>query len=432
ELGATSTVFPADGEVRRYLRSQGREDDWSELLPDRDASYDVEDEIDLAQLEPLIALPSSPDKVVPVREVAGRPIYQAYIGSSANPGYRDFAIAAEMVKGKRIDEHVSFDVNPTSRQILENLARDGHLLSLLHAGARLHQAGCGGCIGMGQAPASGRLSLRTVPRNFPGRSGTEDDQVCLVSPETAAASALRGEITDPRSLDFPYPHVAEPEQPLLNRDLLLAPLPAEEARGVLLVKGKNIAALPELESLPEVLEAPVLLRVGDHISTDEIMPAGAKVLPFRSNIPKISEFVFHAIDAGYASRARQQGDHAIIAGHNYGQGSSREHAALAPRYLGLRLVIAKSFARIHWQNLINFGVLPLVFSDELQYDQLVSDCLLKIEQPAEQLQAGKTVVVQNVREEKSFETRHQLSDRQLEVAVVGGLINWTKRQQMRG
>jgi aconitate hydratase len=425
-------VFPADGEVRRYLRSQGREDDWSELLPDRNASYDVEDEIDLAQLEPLMALPSSPDKVVPVREVAGRPIYQAYIGSSANPGYRDFAVAAEMVKGKRIDEHVSFDVNPTSRQILENLARDGHLLSLLHAGARLHQAGCGGCIGMGQAPASGRLSLRTVPRNFPGRSGTEDDQVCLVSPETAAASALRGEITDPRSLDFPYPHVAEPEQPLLNRDLLLAPLPAEEARGVELVKGENIAALPELEPLSDVLETPVLLRVGDHISTDEIMPAGAKVLPFRSNIPKISEFVFHAIDAGYASRARQQGDHAIIAGHNYGQGSSREHAALAPRYLGLRLVVAKSFARIHWQNLINFGVLPLVFSDESQYDQLASDCLLKIEQPAEQLQAGKTVVVQNVREEKSFETRHQLSDRQLEVAVAGGLINWTKRQQMRG
>ncbi|HEV7226127.1 MAG TPA: aconitate hydratase [Pirellulales bacterium] len=428
ELGATSTVFPSDGEVRRFLRSQGREEDWIELLPDGDASYDVEEEIDLATLEPLIAMPSSPDKVVPVREVAGRPIYQAYLGSSANPGYRDFAIAAQMVEGRRIHEQVSFDVNPTSRQILENLTRDGHLLSLLHAGARLHQTACGGCIGMGQAPASGKLSLRTVPRNFSGRSGTADDQVCLVSPETATASALRGEITDPRSLDMPYPRVAEPEQPLLNRELLLQPLGPEAARRVELEKGENIVGLPELEALPDVLEMPVLLKVGDNISTDEIMPAGAKVLPFRSNIPKISEFVFHAVDAGYVERARQRGNHAIVGGQNYGQGSSREHAALAPRSLGLRIVIAKSFARIHWQNLINFGVLPLVFADEAQYDRLAIDAGLKIDRPGDQLRAGKTIVVQSAAQGETFETRHELSDRQIEILIAGGLINWSKQR----
>ena len=429
ELGATSTVFPSDGEVRRFLRSQGREDDWIELLPDGDASYDVEEEIDLATLEPLIAMPSSPDKVVPVREVAGRPIYQAYLGSSANPGYRDFAIAAQMVEGRRIHEQVSFDVNPTSRQILENLTRDGHLLSLLHAGARLHQAGCGGCIGMGQAPASGKLSLRTVPRNFSGRSGTADDQVCLVSPETATASALRGEITDPRSLDMPYPHVAAPQQTLLNLELLLAPLGEEAAGRVELEKGENIIGLPELEALPDALETPVLLKGGDNVSTDEIMPAGAKVLPFRSNIPKISEFVFHSVDAGYAERARERGDHAIVGGHNYGQGSSREHAALAPRFLGLRLVIVKSFARIHWQNLINFGVLPLTFADESQYDRLAPETTLRIDRPADQLRAGNTVVVQNVSQGDSFETRHDLSNRQLEILFAGGLINWIRQRK---
>ena len=426
ELGATTTVFPSDAEVRRFLRSQGRENDWTELVADADATYDVHDEIDLSKLEPLIAMPSSPDNVVPVREVAGRPIYQAYIGSSANPGYRDFAVPAEMVKGRRVHERVSFDVNPTSRQILENLTRDGHLLSLIHAGARLHQAGCNGCIGMGQAPATGKLSLRTVPRNFRGRSGTGDDQVCLVSPETATASALTGKITDPRSLDMAYPRVKEPEQPLLNRELLLPPLPAEEAQKVELIKGENIAPLPEFDKLPETLELPVLLRVGDNISTDEIMPAGTKVLPYRSNVPKLSEFVYHAVDADYVSRAHERGDHAIVGGHNYGQGSSREHAALAPRFLGLRLVIAKSFARIHWQNLVNFGILPLIFSDESQLDELDDDAVLKIVHPADQLRAGKTITVENVTTHASFETRHELSDRQIEILTAGGIINWSK------
>ncbi len=432
ELGATSTVFPSDGEVRRFLHYQGREDDWIEVLADEGATYDIEEEIDLNQLEPLIAMPSSPDNVVPVREVAGRPIYQAYLGSSANPGYRDFAVAAEMVNGRRVDELVSFDVNPTSRQILENLMRDGRLLSLVHAGARLHQAGCGGCIGMGQAPASGKLSLRTVPRNFPGRSGTAEDQVCLVSPETATASALRGEITDPRTLGIPYPHIADSEHPLLNLELFLPPLNEEEAGRVELIKGQNIVALPEFEPLPDRLEAPVLLRVGDNISTDEIMPAGARVLPYRSNIPKISEFVFQSIDKNYSRRARESGDHAIAAGHNYGQGSSREHAALAPRYLGLRLVIAQSFARIHWQNLINFGILPLVFANESELERVSPGDVLAVENPADQLAAGKSIAVENKSRHQQLEMRHDLSARQIEIVVAGGLINWTRQHRHAG
>jgi aconitate hydratase len=429
ELGATSTVFPSDAEVRRFLHAQGRQNDWTEWTADPGAIYDLEEEIDLSRLEPMIAMPSSPDHVVPVREVAGRPIYQAYLGSSANPGYRDFAVAAEMVRGRRVNECVSFDVNPASRQVLENLTREGHLLSLIHAGARLHQAGCNGCIGMGQAPAAGKLSLRTVPRNFKGRSGTADDQVCLVSPETATASALRGEITDPRTLGTPYPRIVEPAEPLVNRDLLLGPLMPDEARKVPLVKGENVVELPEFEALGEALKVAVLLQVGDDVSTDEILPAGAKVLPYRSNLPKLSEFVFHGVDPSYASRATQQGDHAIVAGRNYGQGSSREHAALAPRYLGLRLVIAKSFARIHWQNLVNCGVLPLVFDDEAQYDHLPAGSVLKIDDPAGQLRRGKNMEIEIGAVDERFRARHHLSARQIEIVVAGGLFNWSRQRK---
>jgi aconitate hydratase len=295
ELGATSTVFPSDEAVRRFLKSQGREHDWTELLPDRHASYDRHEEIDLSRLEPLIAMPSSPGNVQPVREVAGQEIYQAYIGSSANPGYRDFAVVAEIVKGRKVHERVSFDVNPTSREILAQLVRDGHLLSLVQAGARIHQAGCNGCIGMGQAPATDKLSLRTVPRNFPGRSGTREDKVCLTSPETAAASALQGVITDPRTLEMKYPVVREPDEfadVQSAEALIVPPLPPDEASQVAFEKGPNISTLPEAEPLPDTLELPVLLKVKDNISTDEILPAGARVLPYRSNIPKISEFVF--------------------------------------------------------------------------------------------------------------------------------------------
>jgi aconitate hydratase len=426
ELGATTTVFPSDREVRRFLRAQGRENDWVELAADPGAAYDVDEEMDLSKLEPLIAMPSSPGNVKRVRDVAGEEIYQAYVGSSANPGYRDFAVAAQIVKGRQVHHRISFDVNPTSRQILENLVRDGHLLSLIRSGARIHQAGCNGCIGMGQAPATNKLSLRTVPRNFPGRSGTREDKVCLVSPETAAASALTGVITDPRDLGVPYPKVAEPDQPVINVEMLLSPIPPDEARQIELVKGPNIAPLPGIDPLPDRLEIPVLLKVGDDISTDEILPAGARVLPFRSNIPKIAEFAFDIVDPTYASRAKRRGDHALVGGRNYGQGSSREHAALAPRYLGLRVVLAKAFARIHWQNLVNFGILPLTFEDKSEYEKIEPEDVLRLEKVHQQLREGRQLQVENLTRKRQFLGRHDLSDRQIEVLLRGGLINWMR------
>jgi aconitate hydratase len=429
ELGATTTVFPSDAEVRRFLRSQQRENDWTELVADQGAEYDVVETIDLSSLEPLIAMPSSPGNVVPVREVEGQEIYQAYIGSSANPGYRDFAVAAEIVKGRKIHDRVSFDVNPTSRQILENLIRDGHLLSLVQAGARIHQAGCNGCIGMGQAPATNKLSLRTVPRNFPGRSGTHEDKVCLVSPETAAASALRGVITDPRNLGIEYPAIREPDHPTLDIEMLSPPVALELARRVQLVKGPNISSFPEFEPLPDSLELPVLLKVGDEISTDTIMPAGARVLPFRSNIPEISRFVYESVDRSYSRRAsesKNKGGHVIIGGRTYGQGSSREHAALAPRYLGLRTVIVKDFARIHWQNLIDFGILPLRFEDAADYDRVDSGDVLKFSNLHNQLRAGNKIVFQDVTRMRNLTAVHDLSVRQVNILLAGGLINWVK------
>jgi len=435
ELGATTTVFPSDGEVRRFLAAQGREGDWVELVADPGAGYDVEEELDLAGLEPLIAMPSSPGNVRPVAEVAGEEIYQSYVGSSANPGFRDFAAVAEIVRGRQTHDRVSFDVNPTSRQILANLAASGHLGALIAAGARIHQAGCNGCIGMGQAPASHAISLRTVPRNFPGRSGNREDRVCLVSPETAAASALTGEITDPRELTGRFgiqpPRVEEPAAPILVTETLVPPLPPHAARRVELVKGPNIASLPDLVPLPDRLEVPVLLKMGDDVSTDEIMPAGARVLPFRSNIPEISKFCFDVLDPSYPERAveaRDEGDgHALVAGDNYGQGSSREHAALAPRYLGLRLVLAQGFARIHWQNLANFGILPLTFADGDGYDGIEPGDVLVVEGIHAALAAGGgELVVRNETQDREIAVRHTLSPRQVEVLRTGGLINWMK------
>lgn len=435
ELGATTTVFPSDREVQRFLREHDRGEDWVELVPDPGATYDRDEEIDLSTLEPLIAKPSSPDAVVPVRELVGMPIYQSYIGSSANPGYRDFAIVAQMVKERKVPDHVSFDINPTSRQLLEELVEEGEMTHLLHAGARLHQAGCNGCIGMGQAPASGKISLRTVPRNFPGRSGTIEDQVYLCSPETAAASALTGVITDPRDVGIPYPKVKIPKKHTLNKKMFVPPLPEEEAVQVELVKGTNIQALPSTDMLPDRLEMPILLKLGDNISTDEIMPAGSRVLPYRSNIPKISEFVFENIDPMYDRRALERtppGNHAIIAGDNYGQGSSREHAAIAPRYLGLRMVIAKSFARIHRMNLVNFGILPVIFSDPSVYDQLELNDVVVMEDAREQLAGsvnGKTLILKVPRKKLTFVAAHNLFPRMIEVILAGGLTNWTREKQ---
>ena len=330
------------------------------------------------------------------------------------------------MKGRRVHDRVSFDVNPTSRRILLDLMRDGHITSLIAAGARLHQAGCNGCIGMGQAPATDGISLRTVPRNFPGRSGTREDKVCLVSPETAAASALTGVITDPRSLERPYPRVEEPAERTPLGDLFVPPLPPEEARRVELRKGPNIAGVPELDPLPESLELPILLALGDDISTDEIMPAGSRVLPFRSNIPRISRFVFDIVDETYAERAaavRENGGfHAVIAGRNYGQGSSREHAALAPRFLGLRVVVAVSFARIHWQNLAAFGIVPLTFVSPGDREVLAVGQRLALPSLRSDLTAGHRVRVVRVDDGRELELRHDLSPRQVETVVAGGLI----------
>jgi aconitate hydratase len=432
EMGATTTVFPSDEVVRDFLAGQGRAEAWSELSAEPGAKYDREVEIDLASLEPLIARPSSPGDVVPVREVAGEEIYQAYIGSSANPGYRDFAVAARIVKGHRVPDSVSLDINPTSRQLLEELIEEGELSHLIHAGARLHQAGCNGCIGMGQAPASGKISLRTVPRNFPGRSGTKEDQVYLCSPETAAASALTGRITDPRQLDMPYPRVKPPTRRIINEDMLEAPPPLEEARQVELVKGPNIQSLPVLDALPQRLEVPILLKLGDNISTDEIMPAGARILPYRSNIPRISEFAFETVDPTYASRALQQkthGGHAILAGRNYGQGSSREHAALAPRYLGLQLVLARSFARIHRTNLVNYGILPVVLGDQSMHDELQTGDILVIERMREQLLEGgkdRRLEVRVPQRDLTFTATHGLFPRMVEIILAGGRTNWIR------
>jgi aconitate hydratase len=428
ELGATSSIFPSDQEVRRFLRAWQREDDWVELLADTDATYDVYDEINLSTIVPMIAMPSSPGNVRPVSEVAGEQIYQTYIGSSANPGYRDLAVSAMMVQGRQVNDRVSFDINPTSRAQLETLTRDGHIGHLLHAGARLHQAGCNGCIGMGQAPATNELSLRTVPRNFPGRSGTREDKVCLVSPETATASALTGVITDPRTLNIPYPRIADPDHPIINRSMFMAPLPLGEAMEVELVKGPNIASLPNFEPFPDEIQVAVLLKTANDVSTDEIMPPGLRVLPFRSNIPAIAEFSFDRIDPTYATRSKQVPGHIVVGGSNYGQGSSREHAALGPQYLGLRAVLTKGFARIHAQNLINFGVLPLTFIDPADYDGIQKGDILRLTDLQRVLTEGGDVEVQNVMTQNTFKMRHTMTARQVQFLLRGGLINWMKER----
>ncbi|GIO27220.1 aconitate hydratase [Ornithinibacillus bavariensis] len=433
ELGATGTVFPSDKEIRRFLKEQGREDDWIELVADPGATYDLNEEINLSELEPLIAKPSSPGNVVPVTEVAGTPIYQSYIGSSANPGFRDFAIAAEIVKGQRIAEGISFDINPTSRQMLTDLVKESHIASLLQSGARLHQAGCNGCIGMGQAPATGRNSLRTTPRNFPGRSGTREDSVFLCSPETAAASALTGQITDPRTLKMEYPKLKEPKEPTIDMNLLDAPLPLEEAKKVELHKGPNIASIPDMDNMPDNIEVPILLKMGDNISTDEILAGGARVLPYRSNLPEISKFTFEIVDEKYYERAKEiaeKGGHAIVGGFNYGQGSSREHAALAPRYLGLRIALVKDFARIHWQNLVNFGVLPLTFIEESDYDKLEKGDVLIGEGLRNKIKQGKEFSLSVKGKNIDIKVKHALSDRQIEIMLKGGIINWVKARNI--
>jgi aconitate hydratase len=434
ELGATTTVFPADDAVRDFLRAEDREDDFTELRADPDARYDVTDEIDLSTIEPLVAKPSSPGNVVPVREVAGEPVAQVVVGSSANPGLRDYAIVAAMVRGRQARDEVSFDVNPSSRQIFADLTRMGATFDLIGAGARIHQAGCLGCIGMGQAPAVGRNSLRTFPRNFPGRSGTREDSVWLCSPETAAAAALTGVLTDPRDLaadlGLEYPALDLPERATVNTAMLVPPLPPDEAARERLVKGPNISALPDFDPLPDRIAAPVLLKVGDDVSTDEISPAGARALPYRSNIPKLADFTFTRIDPEYPARARECADtgHVVVGGDNYGQGSSREHAAITPRHLGLHAVIAKSFARIHWQNLANFGILALEFTDPDDYDRIEAGDTLELDGLRAALPAGDELTVRNATRDETFAVRHRLSPRQVEAVLAGGQIPLLAKQ----
>ncbi|MDN5581325.1 MULTISPECIES: aconitate hydratase [unclassified Corynebacterium] len=427
ELGATASVFPADDAVRDYLTAVGRPDDATRIVADEGAAYDVTEHIELGDLEPLIARPSSPGNVVPVREAAqdDEEVSQVVIGSSANPGLRDFAVVAEILAGHQASQGVSVDVNPTSREVLVDLIAGGWLTSLVGSGARIHQSGCMGCIGMGQAPASGRNSLRTMPRNFPGRSGTEEDAVWLCSPETAAASALTGRITDPRDLESLYdmtcPVPRMPETFSTVDDMLLPPPEREESLATELVKGPNISSLPEFDPLDDRLEGPALLVMGDDVSTDEIMPAGSRVLPYRSNIPKISEFSFSRIDDTYFDRAQDAtGGHVVVAGANYGQGSSREHAVIAPRYLGLRAVVATSFARIHWQNLANFGILPLEFDDPDDHDEVTRDETVVIEGLRDALRGGTTV--EATIGGRAVTLRHHLSQRQVEMVIAGGRI----------
>ncbi|GGP14718.1 aconitate hydratase [Oceanobacillus neutriphilus] len=432
ELGATATVFPSDKEVKRFLKIQGREDQWIELKADNGATYDEHEKIDLSTLEPLIAKPSSPGNVVPVTEVAGEAIYQSYIGSSANPGYRDFAIASEIVKGKQAANGISFDINPTSRQLLEQLVENGHIANLLTAGARMHQAGCNGCIGMGQAPATGRNSLRTTPRNFPGRSGTREDSVFLCSPETAAASALTGVITDPRTLDISYPKIKEPTT-FSTKGMLEAP--PEDNSQIKLEKGPNITSIPDFQPIEDNFDLPVLLKMQDNISTDEILAGGSRVLPFRSNIQRISTFAFEIIDEDYYEKAmkkRDDGGHAVVAGFNYGQGSSREHAALAPRYLGLKVVLVKGFARIHLQNLINFGILPLTFVNEEDYDLLHQEDILEFRHIHQTIQNQRTFDIKLKGTDRTITVQHDLTKRHLEILLAGGIINWIKIRVQNG
>jgi aconitate hydratase len=426
-------VFPSDDRTRAFLRSVGREADWRPIAAEPDADYDLHDEIDLASLEPLIALPSSPANVVPVRDVAGAKIYQAYIGSSANPGFRDYAVASAMVKGRTVHERVSFDINPSSRQTLRTLVVEGRLASLIDAGARLHQSGCNGCCGMGQAPAAGRISLRTVPRNFPGRSGTREDSVYLCSPETATASALTGVITDPRDLGIPYEAIEEPERMAINAMMFVPPSDRREARETRLETTANITRLPDFEPFGGDLAAAILLKAGDDVSTDDIIAAGGRVMPYYGNIAKAAEFTFEAIDDSYARRAGDSRDrgrrHAIIGGVNYGQGSSREHAALLPRYLGLEVVIARSFARIHWQNLVNFGVLPLTFVDASDYERLQPGHTIRISGIRDLLKRGREIRADVETPVGPIRLRHTLSDRQIDILLAGGAINWRRERQ---
>jgi len=423
ELGTTTSIFPSDERTREYLRAQRRGQLWAPLSADPDAEYDEVVEIDLSTLEPLIARPQSPDNVVPVREVAGTKVAQVCVGSCTNSSYSDLMTVARLLRGKTVHPNLSATVTPGSRQVFNMIARNGALADLIESGFRILESACGPCIGMGQAPPTGGVSVRTFNRNFAGRSGTPNDQVYLCSPEMAAATALMGVVTDPRDLGDP-PQVETPAEFHIDDDMIIPP--SEKPEEVEILRGPNIQPLPLAQPVAESIRVPVLLKLGDNITTDHILPAGARVLPLRSNIPAISEFVFERVDPSFPQRAKKAGQSIVVGGGNYGQGSSREHAALAPMYLGLKAVIARSFARIHWNNLINFGIVPLTFANEADYDQVEQGDELELVRLREALGNGRPVTVRNLSKGSEFVAEHNLTPRQAEIVLAGGLLNYVR------
>ena len=424
ELGATTSIFPSDEIARRFLAAQNREPDWRELLPDPDAVYDEIVEIDLARLEPLIAKPHSPDNVVKVSEVSGTKVDQVAIGSCTNSSLRDLMVVAGALRGKTVHPSVSLVISPGSRQVFEMVARNGALAEMIAAGARILESACGPCIGMGQSPRTNGVSIRTFNRNFEGRSGTKSAQVYLAGPEVAVAAAVFGEIRDPRELGAPISFEA-PDRYLTDDRMIIPPSDAPEEVAVL--RGPNIKPLPRNTALPESISGKILLKVGDNITTDHIMPAGSKVLPLRSNIPAISEYVFTAVDPEFPARAKELGGGLILGGENYGQGSSREHAALAPMYLGIRAVIAKSFARIHRQNLVNFGILPLKLADPADYDAVEQLHDVEIPNAASALRDGAScLTLLDKTTGKTVGLTTDLSQREREIVLAGGRLNLIK------
>ncbi len=424
ELGATTSIFPSDEITRAFLAAQGREGDYVPLESDPDAAYDRIIDIDLSALEPLIACPHSPDNVVKVSTLKDVKVDQVCIGSCTNSSLLDLRKVAAMLKGKTIHPSVSLSISPGSRQVLTMLSDCGDLSDILASGARVLECACGPCIGMGFSPNSGGVSLRTFNRNFLGRSGTKDGQVYLVSPETAVASALTGFITDPTTMAEPL-NVSMPEKFLVNDSAVLPPLSEDQAKDAPVLRGPNIKPFPKSKPFADTLKASLVLKVGDNITTDHIMPAGARILPYRSNIPYLSNFCFEVCDPGFPERARAAGDGIVVGGSNYGQGSSREHAALVPMYLGIRCVIAKSFARIHAANLINAGILPLTFADPADYDRLEQGAVLTLSDIRQGLETGFLTVTEEAGG-RTFRVTGSFTRRQRAILMAGGLLNYTK------
>ena len=428
ELGATTSIFPSDEITRQFLQAQGRGDQWAELSSDPDAAYDETLTIDLSSLEPLAACPHSPDAVKPVSGLAGMKVDQVCIGSCTNSSYLDMMRVAAVLKGKTVHPQVSLSVACGSKQVFNMLAENGALADMIAAGARILECACGPCIGMGQSPNSGGVSLRTFNRNFEGRSGTADGQVYLVSPETAAASAIAGSLTDPRSLGEPV-KVELPERFLINDNMIVPPIEEALMETVEVKRGPNIKPLPIAGPLEESIRRRAVLKVEDNITTDHIMPAGAKILPYRSNIPYLSQFCFAVCDKSFPERCKAAGGGVIIAGHNYGQGSSREHAALVPLYLGVKAVAAKSYARIHAANLANTGILPLQFVNEADYDAIDQMDVLCLPVVRKELEAGEEVTLVNETRGITMKLKAVLTARQRDMVLVGGLLNYTKLEK---